>query len=366
MILSELHIVNYKNYKDVHIAFHPVFNVVTGLNGQGKTNLIDSIYYLGLTRSYFFSVDTHNYRHETDFFRIQGDFKLKQKKNKIVVKSQKKAAKIIERNNKKYSKLVEHIGKVPVVMIAPKDQGLIVEGSEERRKLVDSTISQLDDKYLNALIEYKYVLRQRNQLLKDFNGRLLDEPLLNIYDKKMVESGKVIFDKRTEYLELMKVDFESLYSRISGDKEKCSFKYKSKLKDNSFEDLLKTARQKDLIMQRSTVGVHKDDIVFYNGSKPIKYIGSQGQQKSFILALKLAQVELIHNQTGDYPILLLDDIFDKLDSSRVMQLIELLNDFHQGQIFITDTEKDRLKIIFKELKFDFNLYEVIDGQVNKV
>ncbi len=364
MILRDLQIVNYKNYEDVHIEFHHKFNVITGLNGQGKTNLIDAIYYLGLTRSFFFNVDTHNYRHGIDFFRLVGTFEIADKKEKIVAKVKKRTAKVFERNSKKYEKLVDHIGFAPIVMIAPKDQSLISEGSEERRKLIDSTISQLDAAYLRHLIEYKYVLKQRNQLLKNHAAhQRIDLSLLDIYDQKLVENGQYIFQKRKEYLDFMSPIFLEKYKMISDHQENCLFQYKSKLHETDFATLLKDSREKDKILGRTSTGIHKDDIVFFNEDNMIKHVGSQGQQKSFILALKLAQFQLILNQTNRKPIILLDDIFDKLDSKRVLQLIHLLHDQDLGQIFITDTEINRLKSIFEELNYAFSLFEVKENQV---
>lgn len=359
MEITKLHIVNYKNYEDVRCAFHPKFNLITGLNGKGKTNLIDSIYYLGLTRSYFNHNDTHNYRHETDFIRIAGNFVQDGKTLEIVAKLKKRSSKVFEKNKKKYDKLSEHIGLIPTVMIAPKDQQLIYEGSEERRRFLNSTISQLDKEYLKQLMEYNYVLRQRNQLLKDYGkNRQLDHSLLDIYDKNLVSAGEYIFKKREEMVKKMTPVFHEIYGKISGHSEVCDIKYKSKLSENSLEELLRYSREKDLLMQRSTVGIHKDDIKFFNEENMIRYVGSQGQQKSFVLSLKLCQYMMLKELKETKPIVLLDDIFDKLDGNRVMHLIRLLQEIEIGQVFITDTEVDRLRLIFEELKYEFSLFEV--------
>lgn len=364
MILNHLQIINYKNYEEVQVDFHVKFNVITGLNGQGKTNLIDAIYYLGLTRSFFFNVDTHNYRHDTDFFRLVGKFSKKDKPETIVAKVKKRTPKVFERNTKKYEKLINHIGFAPIVMIAPKDQALISEGSEERRKLIDSTISQLDKDYLHHLMQYRYVLKQRNQLLKDYTKhRNIDLSLLDIYDQKLVDAGNYIYLKRKEYLNYMSPIFMEKYQIISNQQESCLFEYKSKLHEFSFKEILENAREKDKILGRTSSGIHKDDLVFFNEENMIKHVGSQGQQKSFILALKLAQFQLILNETDQKPIILLDDIFDKLDSQRVLQLIHLLQNQDLGQIFITDTENERLKSIFEELNYSFSLFEVKENKV---
>jgi len=367
MILNQIQLVNYRNYKNVSVEFHKKFNVITGLNGEGKTNLIDAIYYLGLTRSFFFNTDTHNYNHGTEFFRLVGQFKHGRKKEQVVAKVQKKNPKVFERNSKKYDKLVDHIGLIPIVMIAPKDQGLITEGSEERRRFINATISQLDNIYLRNLIEYRYILKQRNELLKSTPfSRIPDPALMDIYDEKLVRTGHYIFAKRQEYLEYMSPIFFDKYKSISQEKEACEFRYKSKLIEQDFAQLLIENREKDRAMQRTSVGIHKDDISFFNEDNMIKHVGSQGQQKSFILALKLAQFELIRSKTNEKPIILLDDIFDKLDSTRVLQLIKLLKEQNLGQIFITDTEKDRLKTIFKELNYNFSLFEVADQSVTNI
>ncbi len=363
MLISHIHIVNYKNYEDVHVDFHPQFNVITGYNGEGKTNLIDAIHYLGLTRSYFLSTDTHNYRHESDFFRLDGLFVQDETEHRIVCKTQKRKSKVFEKDAKKYERLVDHIGLIPIVMIAPKDGNIINEGSVERRRIIDTTISQLDSDYLDCLMEYNYILKQRNQLLKSDEEHRIDLSLLDVYDQKLSITGSTIFDKRKAYLEELKDIFLDKYEFISGGKEISDLTYKSKLSETALDVLLKENRKKDLILQRTSAGVHKDDLVFLNNGSPIKFIGSQGQQKSFVLALKLAQFELIKKHRQVSPIILLDDIFDKLDSSRVMHLIKLLNNAKLGQIFITDTEKDRLNHIFEELNFDFALYEVTDNQV---
>jgi DNA replication and repair protein RecF len=367
MQITKLQIVNFKNYENVQCDFHPKFNLITGLNGEGKTNLIDAVYYLGLTRSYFNHNDTHNFRHETDVMRIAGVFDNEAKKLEIAAKLRKRKDKSFEKNKKKYDKLSEHIGLIPTVMIAPKDQQLIYEGSEERRRFLNSTISQIDKTYLSHLMEYNYVLRQRNQLLKDYGKyRQLDTSLLDIYDKNLVGAGSYIYEKRKEIVELLVPIFKDMYGKISGHSEVCDIKYRSKLAEKGFSELLAEAREKDKIMQRSTVGVHKDDLKFFNEENAIRYVGSQGQQKSFVLALKLTQYMLLKKFKEMKPIVLLDDIFDKLDGRRVMYLIQLLQEIEIGQVFITDTELDRLKLIFEELNYDFDLFEVKDNLVNKI
>ncbi len=367
MQITKLQILNFKNYEDVQCDFHPHFNLITGLNGKGKTNLIDAIYYLGLTRSYFNHGDTHNYRHDMDMMRIAGQFKDGKKSFEIAAKLVKRKSKIFEKNKKKYDKLSEHIGVIPTVMIAPKDQQLIYDGSEQRRRFLNSTISQIDKKYLSHLMEYNYVLRQRNQLLKDFGkNRHLDISLLEIYDKNLVLSGTYIHQRRKEVVEEMIPVFKKMYAKISGNSEICDIEYRSKLSDAGLDELLSEAREKDKIMQRTTVGIHKDDLKFFNMENAIRYVGSQGQQKSFVMALKLTQYMMLNKSKKKKPIVLLDDIFDKLDGTRVMFLIRLLQEIEIGQVFITDTELDRLKLIFEELKYDFALFEVKEDKVFKL
>lgn len=367
MQITKLQILNFKNYKDVECNFHPKFNLITGLNGQGKTNLIDAIYYLGLTRSYFNHSDTHNFRHDTDVVRIAGTFKEGKKSFETVAKLQKRKSKIFEKNKKKYDKLSEHIGMIPTVMIVPKDQQLIYEGSEERRRFLNATISQIDRSYLTHLMEYNYVLRQRNQLLKDYGkNRQLDSSLLDIYDKNLSAAGTYIYEKRKEVVEEMIPVFKEMYAKISGNSEVCDIKYRTKLGEQSLYEMLKETREKDKILQRTTVGIHKDDLKFFNEENAIRYVGSQGQQKSFVLALKLTQYRMLKKSKEMKPLVLLDDIFDKLDGKRVMYLIQLLKEIDIGQVFITDTELDRLKMIFEELKYDFSLFEIKDNKATEI
>lgn len=364
--LTKLHITNYKNYDNLMIDFHPAFNIITGANGAGKTNLIDSIHYLGLARSYFQHRDLYTFRQGTKICRLAGHFIRTDKVVQYVIKLQKAQAKIVERNSKKYEKLVDHIGQIPVVMIAPKDQLLISEGSEERRKLIDATFSQIDPVYLRHLIQYKYVLKQRNQMLKANKFGYHDQALLDIYDEQLIQHGEYIFEKRLALLEELSPIFQNKYQLISGARESCSLKYKSKLKTDTFKTLLQANRDKDCVMQRTTVGIHKDDLAFYHAENMIRYVGSQGQQKSYILALKLAVHELIMQHTQIKPIILLDDIFDKLDGTRVRLLLDLLHQQDLGQVFITDTDTHRLNSIFKELNYEHFHYQVEDNKVRRV
>lgn len=316
---------------------------------MGKTNLLDAVYYLCMGKSYFVNNDSHISLHGSEFFRLEGHFKRDSKSEKIVAKVLPRKKKELERNGVAYAKLSEHVGLLPVVIIIPDDTLLATEGSEERRRFLDNTISQLDPVYLRHLIQYQKVLRQRNAALKKMgeNGRF-QESLLEIYDHQLLEPGQYIFEKRTTFVK----DFEPLlaqtYQLISDEAETAGCRYRSPLqKEPDLLELLKEAREKDRILQRTTTGLHRDDLIFQLDGFPLKRFASQGQLKSYILALKLAQYEVIKTHTRQAPLLLLDDIFDKLDEHRVQQLITLLQEGDYGQIFITDTDEKRVSQILE-------------------
>jgi DNA replication and repair protein RecF len=349
MYLQKLSLVNFKNLESQSFDFQQKINCFVGNNGVGKTNILDAIYYLSFAKSYFNSVAVQNIRHGEAFFMIEGDYILNDRNEKIVCSLKKGQKKVLKRNNKAYAKFSEHIGQFPLVIISPADRDLVTEGSDTRRKFIDGVISQQNKTYLQDLIAYNKVLSQRNALLKYFAAnRIFDALNLSVYDEQLSNYGSKIYEVRKEFLSAFIPIFNKKYQIISGDKEQVNLNYKSQLHDFLMTDLLQKSLEKDKILQYTTSGIHKDDLNFEIGNYPIKKFGSQGQQKSYLIALKLAQFEFIKKQSEVTPILLLDDIFDKLDESRVSQIIDLVNNDEFGQIFITDTHAERTENILKQ------------------
>ncbi len=331
---------------------------------MGKTNLLEAIYYLCMCKSYFNINDRKLVIHDGDFFRLEGLFVLNKKKEKIVAKVIPGNQKVMERNKVAYKKLMEHIGLLPVVMIVPDDTQLITEGSETRRRFLDNTLSQLEPAYLSALITYNKVLKQRNSALKQFAaGRTFDLPLIESYNFQLLEPSEMIFEKRSEFLNDFSPVFEKYYKIISGNQERVSCEYNSQLSNKSLSELLAENLQKDSILQRTTCGIHRDDLKFSFRGHSLKDFASQGQMKSYILALKLAQYELLRIKKGTSPILLLDDIFDKLDRHRVEHLIGLLMENKFGQIFITDMYENRVGQILENFDVNFKKFIIDSGKV---
>ncbi len=362
MYLESLKLLNFKNYDAQALELSPKLNCFVGKNGMGKTNLLDSIHYLCMCKSGVMrSSDRILVRHGEAFFRLDGIFKREEKRENIVAKIIGGKSKIIERNKVPYKRISEHIGLLPVVIIAPNDTQLAMEGSEERRRFWDSTISQSDAKYLKNLLIYNKVLAQRNAYLK--STRYLDESLLGIYDQQLLAPAEYISMKRKAFAAIFTPIFETAYRKISNDQEKVSLVYKSKLLEHKLETLLQETREKDKILQRTTQGIHKDDWDFRINTFPVKKFASQGQLKSYVLALKLAQYDLLYQKKIVPPILLLDDIFDKLDNDRVKQLLTLLVQEDFGQVFITDTDENRIEKIIQLFDVDYKKFIVNRGQI---
>jgi DNA replication and repair protein RecF len=359
MYLSRISLINFKNYDQLELSFSRKINCFVGDNGTGKTNLLDAIYYLSMTKSYFNSVDTQNIRHGEEHFLIQGEYLREDLPEKIHCGVQKGRAKQFRRNRKDYSRLSEHIGLIPVVMISPADSSLISEGSDERRKFMNAVISQFDPEYLESLMRYNRALSQRNVLLKDFHRRGSFQPeLLEIWEEQMIGNGNYIHRKRLEFVRDLVPIFQDYYNSVSEGRERIGLEYYSQLTGKDFGTLLKEHGQKDRILQYSTAGIHKDDLEMSLSGYPIKRIGSQGQQKTFLVALKLAKFDFIKKVNGFQPILLLDDVFDKFDARRVRQIIRLVAEHQFGQIFITDTNQARIKEVLKDLAIDYKLFLV--------
>ena len=359
MYLQKISLVNFKNIESQSFDFQQKINCFVGNNGIGKTNVLDAIYYLSFTKSYFNSVAIQNIRHGEGFFMIEGDYLLNDRNEKIVCSLKKGQKKVLKRNGKNYDKFSDHIGQLPLVIISPADRDLVTEGSDTRRKFIDGVISQQNKKYLQDLLAYNKVLSQRNALLKYFAAnRTFDALNLSVYDDQLSEYGGRIYEVRKQFLSEFIPIFNKKYQIISGDKEIVNLKYKSQLHDFSMKDLLQKALPKDKLIQYTTSGIHKDDLSFEIGEYPIKKFGSQGQQKSYLIALKLAQFEFIKQQSNVTPILLLDDIFDKLDENRVAQIIDLVNNEEFGQIFITDTHSERTEKILKQGEKPYQIFKL--------
>lgn len=363
MILKHLSILNYKNLEQAELDFSPKMNCFFGPNGMGKTNLLDAVYYLSFCKSSTNLVDSQNILHERDFFVIQGFYETESgETEEIYCGLKRKQKKQFKRNKKEYTRFSDHIGFIPLVSVSPADADLIAGGSEERRRFMDVVISQYDKEYLNALIRYNKALAQRNSLLKA--DREPDEELFLIWEEMMASAGETVYRKRAAFIEEFIPIFQSFYSYISQAREKVGLIYESHAKDSSLLKILRENRARDRMMGHSLRGVHKDDLNMLLGDFPIKREGSQGQNKTYLIALKLAQFDFL-KRTGSNttPILLLDDIFDKLDASRVQQIVKLVAGESFGQIFITDTNREHLDKILKEMDSEFKIFSVEKGEI---
>jgi DNA replication and repair protein RecF len=359
VILKKLSLLNYKNIAENSFEFESKINAIVGKNGIGKTTILDAIYHLAVGKSYFNPLSTQNIKHGEEFFVIDGVFEKENRNEQIICSYKKGQKKILKRNGKIYEKFSEHIGLIPIVIISPSDTDLIIEGSETRRKFIDTVISTFDTSYLNTLINYQKTLQQRNALLKYFAlNQVFDADNLNIYNEQLSEFGHLIFTKRKDFLEKFIPVFKELYEVISENAEKVTIEYESQLYDNNLETLLNQNLQKDRITQYTTCGIHKDDVVFNIADFPVKKFGSQGQQKSFLIALKLAQFDFIKIHTKTLPILLFDDIFDKLDAFRVQQIVNMVNNDVFGQIFISDTHPERTENIIKQTHKSYKIFNI--------
>lgn len=364
MWLKNLTLLNFKNYNTADLNFSKTVNAFVGNNGAGKTNLLDAIHYLCLCKSYFNPIDSQQIKTGEELFLVQGDFDRDDKKEKISCGLKRNQKKSFKRNKKEYDKLADHIGLFPVVMISPYDINLIMDGSEERRRFIDNVISQTDSRYLDQLITYNKHLLNRNALLKQVAiTRTLDVALLQILDEQLIVSGNAIFEKRKQFLLDFIPLFDQHYRFLTNDAEQVSLTYQSQLNEQTFENLLAQSIEKDRILERTTTGIHKDELQFEIAGMPMKKFGSQGQQKSFLIALKLAQYSYLQKFKGFKPLLLLDDIFDKLDTHRIHKLMEMVSHQDFGQIFITDANKGRVEAVFKEINVEIELFEVIDGGI---
>jgi len=360
MYLQKLKVHDFKNYIQADFSFSDNINCFIGNNGVGKTNLLDAIHYLSFCKSYFSPVDTQNIRHNQEFFAILGAYVKKPDGEDLVQCIQgRNQRKRFLLNKKEYDRLSDHIGCFPLVMISPYDRDLINEGSEIRRRYMDSVISQFDKIYLDDLINYNKALVQRNSLLKLFaEKRTFDRLTLEIWDEQLIRLGESIHKKRKEFLLKIIPVFGKYFQLISGGSESVYIDYRTQLEEISFREKLEESLMTDKLVQYTTVGTHKDDLDFQMDGLPIKKFGSQGQQKSFVISLKLAQFDFTRQTKGFNPILLLDDIFDKLDDSRVQQLINLVSEHSFGQVFITDTSEERIIRNFDTMDIDHKIFRL--------
>lgn len=363
MILKKISVLNYKNIAQAELEFSQKMNCFIGHNGEGKTNLMDAVYFLSFCKSATNSVDSQNIRHEEEFFMLQGEYEHESGEvEEVYCGLKRRQKKRFKRNKKEYRRLAEHIGLIPMVMVSPADSDLISGGSEERRRFMDMVISQYDHEYLDALLRYNKALQQRNALLKLEEEP--DEELLDLWEEMMGREGEVIYQKRRTYIEEFIPVFQQFYKQISQEREQVGLHYISHCQRGPLLEVIRRDRAKDRVMGFSLHGIHKDELEMTLGGFPIKREGSQGQNKTYLIALKLAQFDFLR-RTGSRttPLLLLDDIFDKLDADRVEQIIKLVSGDKFGQIFITDTNRDHLDHILEKMNQDYRLFYVESGEV---
>lgn len=363
MFLKHLSILNYKICSSAELDFCDGVICFAGNNGEGKTNFLDAIYYLSFTKSFFNPIDSQNIKRDMDFFMLKGTYEREEAEELIQCSVKQGHKKVVKRNKKEYTKLAEHIGLIPLVMISPADSSLVYDGSDVRRKFIDSIISQYNKQYLTDLLNYNRVLLQRNSLLKHFaKERRFDKTSLEVYDEQLAQIGLAIYKEREKFLVEFIPMFQQHYNYIADQKETISLEYESHLNQGDFVTLLNEHVDKDRSVQHTSIGIHKDDLIFRINEFPVKKFASQGQQKSYLVALKLAQFEFVKKVKGIKPIILLDDIFDKLDNDRGKRMMKLISDHQFGQIFISDTNLDRLKSMFEDIDIEQQYYMVEQGE----
>jgi len=359
MHLQGIELLNFKNYVALTLEFGPEINCFVGANGVGKTNLLDAVHYLSLTKSAFQHAETHNITHYQSFLMAKGDFEENDKTYTVACSYQPSKGKTVMLNRKEYEKISEHIGRFPCVLVSPDDTDLVREGSETRRRFFDGMLCQLDQPYLQALIRYNHALKNRNALLKNFaDGLSFDKDLLLPYNQLLIENGRAIHGKRKQFIQSFEATFQEYYRIISQGNEQTRLHYQSDLMECGMEKLLDQHLEKDLILQRTTKGIHRDDYLFETDGHPLKRYGSQGQRKSYVIALRIAQFFAMKKALGKPPLLLLDDIFDKLDDQRIRELLNLMSKDHFGQVFITDARPERSEKLLKGLKKEVKFFRI--------
>ncbi len=364
MFLEQLKLIDFKNYREAELQLSEKINCFIGNNGAGKTNLLDAIYYLSFCKSYFNLLDQQNIRHESDLFAIHGSYKRNGDTDLVSCVQRRNQKKSFRFNKKEYERLADHIGKIPLVMISPYDRDLINEGSEYRRKFMDGMLSQFDPLYLDSLLHYNKVLQQRNSLIRQLAEHGAPQTdLLELYDEQLAASGQALFEKRKHFrIEFIPI-FQHYYALVSNSAEEVDILYESSLHHTLLAESLKKNRAYDLRMRYTTNGIHKDDLDFRISGFTLKKFGSQGQQKSFVIAIKLAQFDFTKQRMGFKPVLLFDDIFDKLDDHRVNSIVNLVSRDSFGQVFITDTQEQRIRKLFAETDIAHRIFAVNQGAV---
>jgi DNA replication and repair protein RecF len=363
LYLSSLKLTQFKNYERQSLEFSPRLNCFVGFNGAGKTNLLEAIYYLCMSKGYGNQQDQYAIRHSDRGARLEGTFVVEEEReDRVVIKLRKRQRKVIERNGAAYDRISEHVGRYPVVIVTPDDIHLVLDGSATRRRLLDNSLSQTDPAYLNHLLAYNRLLENRNARLKVLAGHADPAGLLDVYDGQMEESATYLYEKRLAFIGPFTELLTEAYAHISGGREQVGLEYRSQLTDTSWTELMDARREKDRILQRTTGGIHRDELIFTQGGHALKRVASQGQLKSFVLSLKLAQYRLLERTTNRSPILLLDDIFDKLDRERVRQLLDLVMGSAFGQLFITDTDPERIaNLVSDHPDVDWQRFLVAEG-----
>lgn len=360
MFLKKLSLINYKNLPELEVEFCSGINCFIGHNGAGKTNLLDAVYFLAFCKSHTNNVDSQNIKHDEAFMMLSGLFSRNNIEELISVGVKKGQKKSFKRNKKEYERISDHIGLIPLVIVSPKDNVLISEGSAERRKFIDGVISQYDKEYLVKLLEYNHALTQRNCLLR---SHVMDDDLLYVSESIMANKAEYIYKKRLEFLEEFSPIFSQYYKVVSGGNEIAGIKYNSNMQEGNLADLLIESRKRDDLLGYTTKGIHKDELEMFLDDYPLKRVASQGQTKSFLIALKLAQFFFLKKSKMVTPILLLDDIFDKLDSFRVGQIVSLVSGNEFGQIFITDTNREHLDLLLENISGEKKVFFVENGKI---
>lgn len=357
--LARLNLLHFRNHREAEVELGREVNCFVGPNGVGKTNLLDAVHYLSLGKSYFDPVDMHNILHGEELFMVQGLMSIVGGEDAILCSVRTGQRKILSRNRKEYDRLADHVGRYPVVMITPYDGQLILDGSEVRRRFLDGLIAQFDRAYLDALIRYNRSMTQRNVMLKRFaetGGGTLEA--LEPWDEQIIAHGTTVYEVRHAFMQEMVPLLEQHYAGISAGPERVALHYRSALAETPLRELLRQSWDRDRLAHHTTQGIHKDDLVFTINDQPLKRYGSQGQQKTFLIALKLAQFDLTQQRSGLRPILLLDDIFDKIDPQRMRHLLKLLSDQRFGQVLITDTDASRLHVALDGLDLDVRFFHL--------
>ena len=363
-ILEKIVISDFRNIGLQELEFSPNINCISGNNGEGKTNLLDAIHYLSMTKSAFATSDKFTFRHGTEEFSLAGTYRMENGlSSRFSMKMTTKGEKKVRRDDKTYNKVSEHIGELPVVMVSPSDISLVSESGDERRRFMNAVLSQMDREYMSALQQYNRLLQQRNKMLKEQN---IDRSLLEVIDMRMASFAEPVFRARKRFVEDLRPIVSQYYKTVSGGSEQIDIEYETELYKAGLDQLLESSFERDRVMKYTTVGVQRDDLVFTMNGHPIRRCGSQGQQKSFLVSLKFAQYEIMKRNYGFAPILLLDDVFDKLDMTRISNLLQMVSGNDFGQIFITDSNKVRMSGIVDALTQDRVYYETVSGTFSRI